>query len=120
MNKSRLFLITIITLLAAGNIYFGSMLILEKNKLNEIRDQLKDQETNEKVLFFAKLFISKVLLGEGEVDFEDRLKLENAVRDIGDKNIFDHWQTFTSSQSDKEVQTSAGQLLNLLFDKISQ
>lgn len=119
MNKSKLFLTIVIILLVAGNVYFAVMLVLEKNKLNEVHAQLRGQESNEKALFFAKLFIDKVLHGEGVVDFEDRLKLENAVRDIGDKEIFDQWQIFIKSQNDKDTQVSVGRILELLFDKIS-
>ncbi|MFH1967891.1 MAG: hypothetical protein ABIJ84_00720 [bacterium] len=119
MNSSRLFIIIVISLLVAGNVYLGIMLVLEKKELSEAREHLREQEVNEKSLFFASLFIDKVLLGEGEVSFEDRLKLENAVRDIGDKEIFDQWQGFVKSQSDKDVQVSVARMLNLLFDKVS-
>lgn len=120
MNKTRLFVITIITLLAASNIYLAVMYGLSQLEAAQTRSQLKSQETNEKALLFAKLFIDKVLLGEGTVDFEDRLKLENAVREINDQKIFNEWQTFTASQGDSEVQASAARLLGLLFDKVSE
>ncbi len=120
MNKTRLFLIIIFTFLVAGNIYLAVMYSLSRLESIQARNQLENQKTNEKAVYFAKLFVEKVLLGEGEVSFEDRLKLENAVRDINDQKIFDQWQAFTNSQSDKEVQISAGLLLEFLFDKVSE
>lgn len=117
MNKKRLFLVVIFALLVAGNIYFAVMYSLSRFESARAQSQLKSQESNEKALYFAKLFVDKVLLGEGEVNFEDRLELENAVRGVNDQKIFDQWQKFTESQSDREVQESAGKLLQLLFDK---
>jgi len=119
MNKVRLFVITVITLLLASNVCLGVLYTLSRLESNQAQSQLKSQENHEKAIFFAKLFIEKVLLGEGTVDFEDRLRLENAVRDINDQKIFNEWQTFTKSESDKETQSSAGELLEMLFDKVS-
>ena len=120
MDKTRLFIIIIVTLLVCSNIYLAVMYTLSQLETSDAQEQLKTQETNEKALLFAKLFISKVLLGESTVDFEDRLKLENSVRDVNDQNIFDEWQNFTKSQTDKDVQVSAGRLLDMLFDKVSE
>jgi len=120
MNKKRFLIIIVITILIAGNIYFALMYSLSRLEFIQVQKELKYQEVNEKVLYFAKLFINKVLLGEGEVDFEDRLKLENAVRDVNDQKIFEQWQVFVGSQNSKDVQTAAGRILDLLFDKVSK
>jgi len=120
VNKTRLFIIVIITLLACGNIYLAVLYGLAQLEFRQTQNQLKAQEANEKAVFFAKLFISEVLLGEGTVDFEDRLKLENSVREINDQNIFDAWQTFTKSENEKDIQRSASRLLELLFDKVAR
>lgn len=120
MQKTRLILVIIIAVLIAGNAYFASMYFLNRAELARTGKQLIAQQTNEKVLSFAKLFVDKVLLGKGTVDFEDRLKLENSVRDINDKEIFSKWQEFTNSQSDKQSQTAAGNLLEFLLNRIYQ
>ncbi len=117
MQKTRLFVI-IITILAVGNIFFVAMYFSDRAELLRAKKQLIVQQTNEKILSFAKLFIDKILLGEGTVNFEDRLKLENAVRDINDKEIFSKWQQFTESQNNRESQTAVGNLLKLSLDKI--
>ncbi len=117
MQKTRLFLI-IIAILMVGAVYFAVIYFLNRAELLQAQNQLIVQQANEKTLSFTKLFIDKIFLGEGTVNFEDRLKLENAVRDINDKEIFSGWQQFTQSKTDRETQTAVGNLLKLLFAKI--
>jgi len=76
-------------------------------------------EVNGKVIEFANAFITIVLRAEGEVDFEDRLKLENMVRDIGDKEIFDVWSAIPESTSENVAQKRVLDLLEILIGKIS-
>lgn len=118
MSKIKITIVLLAVLLLCGNIFFiwqyfflSRELILAESKINK---QIKDQ----KILYFANLFIDKVLLGENVVTFEDRLKLENAVRDINDQEIFNKWQDFTNSNTDKETQKSVGVLLKDIFKKI--
>jgi hypothetical protein len=73
---------------------------------------------NEKIINFLKLFITKVLKAEGEVDFETRLKLENAVREIQDKEILDQWIKFTESKTEDESQKNVKDLLEILVNKL--
>ena len=110
----------IISLLVAVSVYLATMYFLNRQELLQAQQQLKIQQSNDKVLVFAKLFVDKVLLGKGTVSFDDRLKLENAVRDINDPEIFSKWQEFTESKTDNESQVTVGNLLKLLFTKIYQ
>jgi hypothetical protein len=73
---------------------------------------------NERIINFLKLFITKVLKAEGEVDFETRLKLENAVREIQDKEILDQWTKFTESKTEEEAQRNVKDLLEILVNKL--
>ena len=120
MEKTRLVVIILITLLVASNIFFVVRYILSQTELNSARQQLQVQQTDQKSLFFAKLFVDRFLLGQGTVGFEDRLKLENSVRDINDPEIFKQWQRFTSSSDDSEAQLAAGELFNLLFKRLEK
>jgi hypothetical protein len=79
---------------------------------------LESQKTNEKVLDFTKLFIEKVLKAETEVDFETRLKLENAVRNLGDEEILTQWQKFTESKTEAEAQEEVKNLLEMLLEML--
>src|SRR3989344_3826214 len=60
------------------NVYFAAQFILLKMDLKNTAEQLRVQQSDEKALAFMNLFVNKILLAEGEVNFEDRLKLENA------------------------------------------
>lgn len=120
MQNTRLVIIILITLLAASNIFLAVQYTLSQMELKSVKQQLQIQQTDQKSLFFAKLFVNKFLLGQGTVGFEDRLTLENAVRDINDPVIFKQWQTFTNSQTDYDAQKSAGIMFNLLLDKLSE
>lgn len=119
MQKSKFLVLILILLLLSGNVYLGVQSFLYKSELNQLKKDVVAHEINEKDLFFAKLLVEKILLGGVEVSFEDRLRLENAVRDINDPEIFSQWQKFTNSKSDAETQQSIGGLFSLLLNKIS-
>jgi len=79
---------------------------------------IESQKINEKVFTFSQLFFDKVLQGEKEVSFDDRLELENAVRALNDKDIFNAWTKFTNAKDQGEVQKSFYNLFKLLLNKI--
>ncbi|MEK7624554.1 MAG: hypothetical protein AAB404_02465 [Patescibacteria group bacterium] len=114
----KLFTVLIIVFLLAV-VSLGAKKYTETQKELEIaKESLKTQQINEKNLSFAKLFIDQVLKAEKEIDFETRLKLENAVRNIGDDEILIQWQKFIESKTEAEAQTGVKNLLDLLVDKI--
>lgn len=119
MQKTRLIVIIVISLLVAMTIYLSVECFLLASELNLVKANLKAQEINIKAGLFANLFIDKILLTAGEVNFDDRLKLENAVRDLNDPEIFAKWQQLTSSQGDAQTQQIVGSILKLLINKIS-
>jgi hypothetical protein len=46
------------------------------------------------------------------------LKLENAVREIQDKEILDQWIKFTESKTEDEAQKNVKDLLEILVNKL--
>lgn len=117
MEKEK-FLIAVLILISVILAGTSILAVFYKIELDNAQKLFKTQQTNEKVLVLAKLFVEKVLQGETEVGFEDRLKLENAVRDINDKEIFDQWQKVVKSKSAQETQQEVGIFLDLLLSKI--
>lgn len=118
MNKQKTILIIIILILLASNAFLASKYLGVQKELGETKAMLQTQETNDKVLNFTKLFIAEVLKSETEVDFEARLKLENAVRDLNDEEILDQWNRFTESETEIEAQEEVKDLLEMLVSKI--
>lgn len=110
--------IIFIIVLVAGNIFFGGKYILSQKEFNQEKVVLEKQKLNEDILNFTKLFIEKVLKTETEVDFETRLMLENAVRNLDDKDILKQWQEFVASQDENEAQEKVKDLLSILINKI--
>jgi len=115
---SNLFWIILVLILLAGNIFFGLKYSAVQKELKLTQTSLETQKTNEKVLDFAKLFIEKVLKAETEIDFETRLKLENAVRNLGDEEILEQWNKFVNSKTEAEAQEQVKNLLEMLVNKI--
>ncbi|PIP28101.1 MAG: hypothetical protein COX29_03025 [Candidatus Moranbacteria bacterium CG23_combo_of_CG06-09_8_20_14_all_35_22] len=75
---------------------------------------------NGKVLAFGQLFIEKVLEAQGEVEFETRLELENAVRDLNDEELLNQWKLFVASGDETSAQKEVRNLLKMLMNKIDQ
>lgn len=117
MKNTKIIIISVIAVLLFSNTIFLLQYFKVKKELTQANQQIVTQQINQKIIIFANLFIDKILLGEGTVSFDDRLKLENAVRDINDPEMFSKWQDFTSSKGDKDAQKSVGNLLKVLFSK---
>lgn len=117
-NKKLIVIFLVISVLL--NIALGVWGFISVINFKNAKNQIIAQRANQKVLFFAKMFVDKFLLSSGTVDFDNRLALENAVREINDPEIYKQWQDFTKSPDNSFAQLSAGQLLKLLFLRLEQ
>ena len=117
VNKPKIILIIILILLA-GNVFLGVKYISVVKELRQTQTLLQTQTTNEKVLEFSKLFIKEVLKAETEVNFDTRLKLETAVRNLGDEEILNQWQKFVDSKTEAGAQEEVKNLLEVLLNKV--
>ncbi len=118
MSRLSLFLICLLVIsLAVNVVLFNGRRVLENN-LNGIQVKVDTQKINDKTLEFAKLFVDKVLLTKSEVSFDDRLKLENAVRELNDGEILGEWNKFVNSKNETDAQEAVKGLLGLLVHKI--
>lgn len=117
MARLKIILIIVILLLIASNVYFDFKYLNTQKELQRAQLALATQKTNGKVLEFTQLFIEKVLKAEAEVDFNTRLKLENAVRNLNDEEILIQWQKFIDSKTELEAQTEVKNLLGILVNK---
>lgn len=117
MRQTKL-LYLVVLLLVASNLWVGAEYLAAKSLAQRYRVESRRQVLNEKMLAFSQLFVGTVLQAEKEVDFETRLRLENAVRDIQDTEVLAQWQKFTESQSELDAQREVKTLLGLLLSKI--
>ncbi|MBI2630992.1 hypothetical protein HYW73_02130 [Candidatus Nomurabacteria bacterium] len=118
-NNKRFYFI-LVGVLIAGNIFFGLNYYNTLQELQTVKNSPAGTDVNGKILDFTAMFVKEVLQAEGEVDFETRLRLENAVRDLKDAEIMAEWQKFVASQTEKEAQDSVKRLLGILVEKIQK
>ena len=119
-NKKRIFIIIVIGVLVISNVFFALNYFSVSKELETTKATESKTELNTKVINFTSLFIKKVLQANIEVDFETRLSLENAVRDLKDPEIMSEWQKFTASSTEAEAQNSVKRLLGILINKIQK
>ena len=118
MEKTKVLGIIVIVLFIS-NIFFVWMFISLKISVRNLENKTSSQKVNANILNFTQLFMDKVLGGSKEVSFNDRLQLENSVRNLNDKEIFDSWQVFTKAKDSAEVQKDFYGLFQLLLKKIT-
>jgi predicted MPP superfamily phosphohydrolase len=119
-TNKRVLLIIVFGALLIGTVFFGLKYYFLSREIHELMSTQAKVETNEKVLTFTSLFIKKVLQADKEVDFETRLSLENAVRNLEDPEIMALWRDFVGSKTEKEAQENVKKLLGVLIDKIQK
>ncbi|MEK7625695.1 MAG: hypothetical protein AAB467_05125 [Patescibacteria group bacterium] len=116
--KSKILLFAVISVLVAGNIFFGLQYISALKTLDATKFAASTQVYNEKNILFLKLFVKSVIKSDTEVNFETRLKLENAVRELNDPQILAVWQSFVDSKTEADAQQNVKNLLDILVDKV--
>ncbi len=113
VESRKAFLIIILALLVVSlliNIWLTYQVTITVQAYK--RSLLDDQ-----VVSFTNMFVDKVLLSEGDIDFDTRLALEKKVRDLNDQAIFDQWQKFTKSNTTEEASDNVKILLDMLLNK---
>ncbi len=118
-NKKGRVVALVLFLLAAGNAYFGTQYVLLAQENKQLHQEVEAKQGKEQAVVFLNLFIEKVLKTDKEVSFEDRLKLENAIRDINDPELLAKWEKFTSGTTEEQIQQGVKDLLEALGKKIS-
>lgn len=106
-------------ILIVGLVFFAAQYISLRGQLQAAQKTIAGQQVNKKVLLFSQLFVANVLQGGNTVSFDQRLALENAVRDINDPVIYSAWQKFTNAKDQTEIQQDFSALFQLLLKKIS-
>jgi hypothetical protein len=119
MNKNtRIILLIALGVLVIGNVYFFIQSKTLSKQLTTANEQITAVDIDQKVVNFSRMFIDGVLNSNKEVDFNERLKLENAVRDIKDEEILGQWNKFVNATTEVQAQVEVKNLLSLLMKKI--
>ncbi len=118
MEKIKTWVAVLFLVLFSASAFLGWSYYNAKRNLQSVQETLDLKVRKEKVVDFAKLFIEKVLVVDAEVDFETRLELENAVRDLKDDEVMVQWQKFINSETELDAQKEVKNLLKLLIGKI--
>lgn len=118
MNKTTLILSVVILALLGAVIFLGLSWLDKAKELKTAKGFFMVQQTNAKIVSFTNIFIEKVLKSSTPVSLEDRLLLENSIREIGDQEIISQWQVFLNSKTEAEAQLEVKNLLQILVGKI--
>jgi hypothetical protein len=114
----RLIFFGLIIIISAAAVFFGVKYFTLKADYSRLEIALAAQKKSDAVLDFTQMFIEKVLQTQSEVDFDTRMKLENAVINLNDEQILDQWKKFTGSKTNEEAQQNVKDLLETLIIKI--
>jgi hypothetical protein len=119
LEKSRLVSNILMLVLVAGNIFF-SIQYMDGVKQQANKDSQEETKSIERLQTarFLKLFIDTVLNTKETISFENRVKLENDIRQLGDKAITTQWETFIKSTDTKLAQEAAVKLMSMLGSKM--
>lgn len=110
--------VIIILILTLALLFVGWQYLSTRSQLVEAQSAL--ESINIKwvgINAFARMFVDEVLKAEGEISFDTRLKLETAVRELGNENILIAWQEFIQSQTEWAAQTAVKKLLGVIIEE---
>ncbi len=117
MERTKLVSNILLLVLLAGNLYFSAQYIysLNNDKVAVIdtgaAEVIKIKNAN-----FLKLFINKVVKANGTVTYEDRVQLENDVRQIHNPALTAQWELFVGNKDAKKAEAAATDLMLMLAD----
>ena len=119
LDRTRLVSNVLMLVLVAGNIFF-SIQYTEgiKQQADAANQNVNKDATRIQTARFLKFFIDTVLNTQGTISFDDRVKLENDIRQIGDSNLTAQWTDFVNSKDSKIAQASAVKLMSMLTNKM--
>lgn len=115
LDVTRLVSNVLMVLLVCMNRYF-SINYISNIKLNAERDArvLVSSESSAKIAIALKDFINIVIANDGEIQYSDRVKLENSIVQINNPILNEQWKLFVNSESSVEAQKNAIKVMTTL------
>jgi hypothetical protein len=118
LDKTKIVTNILLVVLVSGNIFFS---IQYTENIKQQQMQKEDSiGTNIQVSRFLKLFVDVVLNTEvgKTISYDNRVKLENDIREIKDAEIIKSWDKFVESTDAKVAQKNAASLMKMLTNKL--
>jgi len=117
LEKTRFISNLLMVLLLAGNLFFSVQYIYSiKADQAPVVDKGAQEVIHIKNANFLKLFIDKVIKANGTVSYDDRVQLENDVRQIHNPELTAQWELFVGSKDPKKAEAAATDLMLILAD----
>jgi len=107
----------LIVILLLSNVYFFAIYRSAKKNAGLITVSEETFREGKRALKFMDLMVNLLLSGKVVSD-DERIRLENAVRDIGDEVILAKWKAFTESDTEAMAQKKLLDLLMALIEKV--
>lgn len=118
LDKTNIVSNILMIVLLAGNIYLSIQYI--SNMQMEQTAKVDNTTTRIQTSRVLKEYIDIVLNTQGTISYDDRLKLENDVRQLHDTAITAGWDAFVASKDAKTAQGNAVKLMSMLANKMIQ
>lgn len=117
LDRTRLMSNILMIVLLAGNIFF-SIQYTENIKQQQLTQESDTSTMRIQASRLLKSFIDVVLNTEGQaISYDDRILLENEVRQMKDADILKNWNIFVNSSDAKTAQQNAVSFMKLLANK---
>ncbi len=120
LDRVRLFSNFLMLVLLAGNIFFSiqyttnEKLLQDQTTAMDQKDQLRLQTAQT-----LKFFIDTVLVNQNAtISYDDRVKLEDDIRQLHDDVLNTDWDNFVASKDSKTAQDNAVKVLSRLSLKM--
>ncbi len=117
------FVHSVLAILVVGLLALSAVLLVQYQDVKEKfsgTSEVKYTSENTRVLQFLDDLVNIVLGSTVEISLEDRLRLENEVRALNDKDILTTWKNFTEASSDTDAQVEVIKLLRFLVNKLKE
>lgn len=117
LDRTRLVSNVLMLVLVAGNIFF-SIQYTESIKQQSLQESNDNSTVRIQASRLLKSFIDIVLNTEGKaISYDERISLENEVRQMKDPEILKKWNVFVNSSDAKVAQQNAVEFMKLLANK---
>lgn len=118
-DNTRFLSNVLVLVLLIGNIFFAYQYIgAVRAQGVQQRQQNEKDATRIQIAQFNKFFIDTVVNNKSKISSDDRIKLENDIRQIHDEELLKLWNDFVNGKDSKATQESAAKLMAALAGKI--